>query len=233
MDRAEEFIRLFNQVEKFLSGLVNPGKHLKFWQLVDAASTNSSAVHANAAALKQFSNLRNAIVHDADYPLHIVAVPSPEALSKFAQVVHEVITPDPLIPQFEAQVYCFSSKDLLSGVLRFMRENDYSQVMVRGDDGKLHMITVESITKWLSDNIDTNQNPVDRVRLGSVIALEPSGSFRVMGSDKTIYDVADAFRNTFQCEGTKLYAIVITKNGDESEEPIGFVTPWDLARNHR
>lgn len=232
-DRAEEFIQLFNRVADSLWQLVNPEKFAAFGKLVDVAATRSAAVHANAAALKQFAMLRNAIVHDADYPPHIVAVPSSEALSKFKQVAQEVLEPKPLIPTFATQVRCFSLTDKLHKVLGFMREHDFSQVVVRSSDGRLGMLTVEGITWWLADNTGANQNPVNAATIGDIIALEPPGGFMIMGPNKTIFDAADAFRNVIHCEATRLYAIVITGNGDDSDTPIGFITPWDVLHNPR
>lgn len=233
MDRAEEFIQLFNRIEQFLSQLVNPERHAAFWRLVDDASDRNAAVRAHAVALKRFAMLRNAIVHDADYPPHIVAVPSSEALSKFKQVAEEVLEPKPLIPTFATQVRCFSPTDNLPEVLGFMREHDFSQVVVRSSDGRLGMLTVEGITWWLADNVGGNQNPVNAAMIGDIIALEPPGGFMIMGPDKTIFDAADAFRNVIHREATRLYAIVITGNGDDSDTPIGFVTPWDILHNPR
>jgi hypothetical protein len=232
-DRAEEFIQLFNRVADFLWQLVNPEKFAAFGKLVDVAATRSAAVHANAAALKQFAMLRNAIVHDADYPPHIVAIPSSEALSKFKQVAQEVLEPKPLIPTFAAQIRCFSLTDNLHKALGFMRGHDFSQIVVRRSDGRLGMLTVEGITWWLADNAGAKQNPVNAATIGDLIALEPPGGFMIMGPDKTIFDAADAFRNVIHYEATRLYAIVITENGDNSDSPIGFVTPWDILHNPR
>jgi hypothetical protein len=234
MDRAEEFIQLFNRVENFLSHLiVKPAKYMPFLQLVDAASVISAAVRTNNSDLKQFAKLRNAIVHDAEYPPHIVAVPSQEALLRFKQMALEVLEPDPLIPTFATQVHCFSPGDTLPVVLRFMRKHDFSQVIVRGSDGRLSMLTVEGITKWLADSVQGDQNSPNEVTLDIVIALEPPGCFIVMASDKTIYDAADAFTNSVHRDATRLYAIAITENGGDCDEPIGFVTPWDLVHNPR
>jgi hypothetical protein len=231
--RAEEFIQLFNQVADFLLQLVNPEKFAAFGRLVDTAATRSAAVHANAAALKQFAMLRNAIVHDADYPPHIVAVPSPKALSKFKQVAQEVLEPRPLIPAFATQVRCFSLNDGLPTVLEFMREHDFSQVMVRSYHGRLQMLTVEGITWWLADNLSGVQSQISKAIIGDIIALEPPGGFMILGPDKTIFDAADVFRNAIHGEATRLYAIVITGSGDDSDTPIGFVTPWDILHNPR
>ena len=232
MDRAEEFIHLFNQVENFLTQLVRPQKFPRFWKLVEDASVLSAAVRANSADLKQFGNLRNAIVHDAGYPSHIVAVPSEEALLRFKGIVHEVIEPTPLIPTFATQVRCFDPGDTLPGVLRFMREQDFSQVIV-SSDGRLSMLTVEGITKWLADHLIGNQASAGNVTLDTVLALEPPDSFIVMGPDKTIFDAADAFKNSINRKATRLYAIAITESGGKSDQPIGFVTPWDLVHSPR
>jgi hypothetical protein len=231
MDRAEEFIQLFNQVETFLSHLVKPEKFMPFFKLVDAGSDLSAAVRANSADLKRFANLRNAIVHDAGYPPHIVAEPSQEALLKFKGIAQDVLEPKRLMPTFATQVRCFSVGDNLSGVLRFMRKNDFSQVIVRGSDGRLSMLSVEGITKWLADEMEGNQNSASKGTLDSVLALEPPGSFIIMAPDKTIFDAADAFRNSIHHKATRLYAIAITEQGGDSDEPIGFVTPWDLVHN--
>ena len=149
VDRAEEFIQLFNRVENFLSDLVRPAKVLPFLQLVDVSSVFSAAVHANNIELKQFARLRNAIVHDADYPPRIIAVPFQEALLKFRRIAQEVLEPSPLIPMFATQVRCFSPSDTLPGVLKFMRDHDFSQIVVRDGDGRISMLTAEELQSGL------------------------------------------------------------------------------------
>ncbi len=97
------------------------------------------------------------------------------------------------------------------------------------------MLTVEGITWWLADNLSGDQSQVNKVIIGDIIPLEPPGGFMILGSDKTIFDAADAFRNAIHREATRLYAIVVTGNGNgnDSDTPIGFVTPWDLLHNPR
>jgi CBS domain-containing protein len=233
VDRAEEFIQLFNQVESFLSLQVGPKKLLPFVQLVDAASIHSAAVRANNGHLKRFAKLRNAIVHDAEYPPHIVAVPSQEALLRFKGIAQEVLEPSPLIPTFATQVHSFTPSDRLSDVLRFMRKHDFSQVIVRGEDRRLSILTVEGITKWLADEVDGIENLASKTTVNNVLSLEPPGGFVIMGPKKTIFDAVDAFSNAVHINATRLYAIAITKDGSDSEDPIGFVTPWDLVHNPR
>jgi hypothetical protein len=114
-----------------------------------------------------------------------------------------------------------------------MREQDFSQVIVRGSDRRLSMLTVEGITKWLANDLEENRNSANTEILERVLPLAPPGCFIIMGPEKTIFDAVDAFSNTIHLKSTRLYAIAITTNGGDSEEPIGFVTPWDLVHNPR
>jgi hypothetical protein len=135
MDRAQEFIRIFNQVQSFFSHLVNSDKYLSFSMLVDDVSKLSPAVKAKSGELKQFAKLRNAIVHGSEYPPQIIAVPSQEALRRFAQLAEMILRPDILIPTLESTVRCFPQTDYLTAALLFMRANDFSQVVVRDRTG--------------------------------------------------------------------------------------------------
>jgi hypothetical protein len=80
-------------------------------------------------------------------------------------IAQVVLEPNPLIPTFATQVRCFSPADTLSGVLRFMREHDFSQVIVKGSNGRLTMLTVEGITKWLADDLDGDQHSANKATL--------------------------------------------------------------------
>ena len=232
MERTAEFVQLFSKVEKFLSNLVNHKKPLPFGQLVEAASGRNAAVRACADDLKRFAMLRNAIVHDEAYPIQVIAIPTQEALERFSLIVQRVVEPSPLIPTFESQVHCFSPSDTLADALTFIELHDFSQVVVKGDESRLSLLTVEGITRWFSRNVDDTHNPND-VPLQSVIALEPPGAFIVMGSQQTVFDASDAFTRSIHCKATRLYAIIVTSSGSDTEEPIGFVTPWDLVHNPR
>jgi hypothetical protein len=137
------------------------------------------------------------------------------------------------MPTFAKRVRCFFPTDTISIVLDFLREHDFSQVTARGVDGKLCVVTVEGITRWLADNLQGNLLPAATATLDEVIALEPPDAFLIMDRKQTIFDAAEAFRNSIHSKSTRLYAIVITGNGSDDAEPIGFVTPWDLVHNPR
>ena len=86
-----------------------------------------------------------------------------------------------------------------------MRNQDFSQVIVRGSEGRLSMVTVEGITKWLADNVEGNKSSVARVTLDSILPLEPPGCFIIMSAEKTIFD---AFRRFHKFHSLQSHAAI-------------------------
>lgn len=72
-----------------------------------------------------------------------------------------------------------------------------------------------------------------RTTVGTVIAGEPPGCFKIMRHDNTTFEAADAFKNSIHRQATRLYAIIVTRDGGAGDDPIGLVTPWDLVHNPR
>lgn len=193
----------------------------------------NAAVRSNSSRLKQFAMLRNAIVHDAEYPPQIVATPSEEALQRFKKIAQQILEPRLLIPIFAAEVRCFSLAEHLTDALRYIREHDFSQIVLREDDRRLRLLTVEGITKWFAEEINVGRAAVNETTLGQVLSFEHASSFHVMAPNRSVFDAEDAFRHSIHRELTRLYAIIITDDGTDRGLPIGFVTPWDLAHNPR
>jgi CBS domain-containing protein len=233
LERAEEFVQLFNKIQDVLLSIAQRPPNTPFWRLVDVASTTNAAVHSNSSQLKQFAMLRNAIVHDTRYPPEIVAIPSEEALERFKKIAQQILEPKLLIPTFAADVRCFSPTEVLTDALRFMREHDFSQIVVRVNDGSLRLLTVEGITKWVAEQGDVDRAPLREATLSRVLGCEHVSCFIVMGPNCNVFDADYAFRHSIHRDLTRLYAIIITHDGTVHGLPIGFVTPWDLVHNPR
>lgn len=231
-DRAEQFIHLFNQVQNALVLLTQKPAGSSFKVVVTAACGLNAAVRANKTRLEQFAMLRNAIVHDEEYPPNIVAMPSEEALRRFQAVAEQILEPKRVIPTFACEVHCFSVADLLLEALAFMDANDFTQIVCRDSGGRLRMITVEGITNWLRKERENYQATLSDTRLADLLPLEPPHSFTMMAPDKTVFDAKEAFQSIHP-EATRLYAIIVTDDGTDIGQPIGFVTPWDLVHNPR
>jgi hypothetical protein len=231
-DRAEQFIHLFNQVQNALLTLTGKPAGTSFKIIVAAACDLNASVRANKTRLEQFAMLRNAIVHDEEYPPNIVAMPSKEALRRFKAVAEQILEPKRVIPAFACEVRCFSTGESLLEPLAFMEAKDFTQVVCRESGGRLRLITVEGITNWLRRERENFQATLSNTKLADLLPLEPPQCYSIMAPQKTVFDAKEAFQSIHP-RATRLYAIIITCDGTDTGQPVGFVTPWDLVHNPR
>jgi CBS domain-containing protein len=154
-------------------------------------------------------------------------------LRRLTIIAKQILQPRLLIPTFAAEVLCFSPEEHLADALRYMRKTDFSQIVIKQDDRKLRLLTVEGITKWLAEEVDGYHIAASRTTLGHALGREHPGCFLVMSPNQTVFDAADAFKNSVHRETTRLYAIIVTDNGNDAGLPIGFVTLWDLVHSPR
>ena len=64
MKNSERFLNAFSKIEKYIRKLIAGDRRATFYALVDDASKKNSAVNTYRTDLKEFADLRNAIVHE-------------------------------------------------------------------------------------------------------------------------------------------------------------------------
>ncbi|HSM57441.1 MAG TPA: hypothetical protein VK879_14920, partial [Candidatus Sulfomarinibacteraceae bacterium] len=63
MSNADRFVRAYNAIDNHLRRVLKSGKHRSFPALVDIAAKRMSEVRRYRNDLKEYGQLRNAIVH--------------------------------------------------------------------------------------------------------------------------------------------------------------------------
>lgn len=230
MERATKFIQLYNQMSDYLQRTTGSSGHVTFSVMVEQAAKTNAAIRAVAGKLKEYGDLRNAIVHHRDYPETIIAEPSAEALADFTSIVEKALRPKRLLPTFQRNVRVFSMEEQLVTALKYMRDHDYSQVVV-GDAGTFRLLTVEGVARWLEQQAEADIISVTDAIVGHAIAHEIPNTFETMDRNQTIFKAREAFTQILERVQPRLFAIIVTQTGRPTEQPLGIVTPWDLLRD--
>ena len=134
------------------------------------------------------------------------------------------------IPTFQKEVRCFSSRELLRNTLRYMRDHEFSQVVVRRR-GNIALLSNEGIVKWLTALLADGKDHIATRTVGEVIPFEKTDTFAVVGPDAPVSKVRAAFQ--VELDRPKVAAVVITDDGTTGGNPIGFVDPWDMLLTYR
>jgi hypothetical protein len=144
--RASEFISLFSRLEHHLKSTYGIEARVGFADLVEQVAQKNSTVRARAWWLKDFGQLRNAIVHRWDDHEEVIAEPSERALIEFRACVEAVLSPTQLVDIASLDVRTYDSDCQLVDVLSDMYEQEFSQVIVRSKL-KLSLLSTDGTTR--------------------------------------------------------------------------------------
>lgn len=229
MNRGHAFITRFNELEAHLLKMTRAAKGRAFYQLLDDAARLDASVRRHRDCLKDYADLRNAIVHHRTFPGEIIAEPTAETLSKLAAIIEDIEAPRRVIPSFQREIRCFSPDEQLAQALRHMREHDFSQIVVRREM-LLTLLTVEGIARWLEQQATDDIISVSDATIGEALAYDVDDAFEVIVRNTTVYEAYEAFASALSREHPRLFAIIITHAGKRTEKPLGIITPWDVMQ---
>src|SRR5262249_49143007 len=69
------------------------------------------------------------------------------------------------IPMFQKEVRCFNYRELMADALCYMRDHEYSQIVVRWR-GNIRLLSGEGIVKWITDLLDHGEDHIARRAVG-------------------------------------------------------------------
>jgi len=188
------------------------------------------------AKLHGYRKLRNALVHYRGPSGEFIAEPSEQSLREFERIVQAITSPPKIISLVgKSDRRLCSPQDPLMNALQDMGKEDYSQVIVQ-TEGELSLLTVEEIAKWLEkqawkDTISLQEATIADAQSAAAQEDKQAKNVGFMSQDQTIDDAKQKFMLAFEQGEPRIYALLITENGEPTEDPLGIVTPWDLIHH--
>lgn len=224
--RTEAFMTTFNELEQYLRHSTNSDRSVPFGGLISRAEDRQPAVRHYARDLREWSDLRNAVVHE--HPRgKVIAEITPEALAEFQQMADTILAPPPLYPRFRRDVRVFRESDPLTEAMEDIWREDYSQIIVRAD-GELMILSFAGITRWMGAAVQGTTIDLRGATVGSAMAYEKQGGIDFVPRTATIFDARHRFQRLNAKNDQRLRVIVITEHGDATESPLGLVTASDI-----
>ncbi|GAB4573002.1 MAG: CBS domain-containing protein [Anaerolineae bacterium] len=229
---SERFLTAFGSIERQLRLISGLDKRTRFYTLVDKAAERNAGVRRYADDLKEFADLRNAIVHERTDE-HVIAEPNDLAVRLIEHIADLLEHPPGVLPTFAKKVYTMTPEDPISAAAYLMRHHGFSQLPIYDDQGKFRaLLTTEDITRWLGECASEETISLQETTIARVMAChcQESGEDYLFFSRKnTFFDVLQAFQES-ERKGCQLVAILITENGHPDESLLGIITIWDLPQ---
>lgn len=229
MTNATEFLSTFASIERTLRSKTRSERTASFYQLVDAAAGWSPEIRRYRDDLKEFADLRNAIIHERSDG-HVIAEPNDRALERLRVLEGMVLRPPAVVPMFQGEVFSVSVRDSLARAVTVMGENAFSQAPVLDDSAFVALLTSDAVARWLGAQVQDDVISLGEARVADVLQFAESGdNHAFVGRAMSLVALLEEF-GRFEARGERLDAVLITETGKRSEKLLGIVTIADLPR---
>jgi CBS domain-containing protein len=227
MSNSNEFLNIFSSLESWLRSQTNAERSASFYELVEKASRVHAAVRRYKDDLKEFADLRNAIVHERTDG-HVIAEPNLRAVAEFDRIRKAFLDPPKLIPKFQMKVKSRIATDSVGSAVRDMREGSFSQLPVLSDGRVVDLLTSETVVRWLASEFGNELVSLWETSILDVLPhAEDQDHYCFLPRGATLFDALACFED-FASRGKDLDAILVTHSGKPDQELLGILTVYDL-----
>lgn len=227
MSNANAFLSLYNKTDHHLKEKYNIDRNMSFSRMLDEVAVKSAYIRKYRGTLKQFGQLRNAIVHEYGDG-QVIAEPTSNALDEFQKIYNKISNPKRVLDVVGAHVLRVSKDETIGEALEKMSKNNYSQLPVIGDDGFVGMFSSTHLINVLSSNNDEKIDSVLDTRLDEVLTYSDRyRQVRFLSKQSNVHDAIEIYEDT-ALKDHQIDAIIITEAGQPHQMPIGIITDSDI-----
>jgi len=227
---SDRFIFAYNRIEKSMEKISGLNSYMPFSRLIDKSKHLNAIIRKFEQDLREYADLRNAIVHHRTDNEYAIAEPHDDIVELIEYIERELSKPVTVGDMFIRKVHTLQASDTLSAGLKLIREKKFNQIPIYQSNKFIGLVTATGITYWLADNMTDKIISREMPTLLDIFSHEKQkNTYRFVRSDLSVYEAEEYFKK-FVAEGKRLEALLITESGKPEEKLLGIITPLDLMK---
>jgi CBS domain-containing protein len=132
-----------------------------------------------------------------------------------------------------SEVMTADADEPIGPVVERMYERAYSQVPVYRGENLVGLLTADAIARWLGSVQGSSRQSSDRATVGEALGRAEAGNpFELVRQDASVSEALALFDRSM-LDGSPIEAVLITRDGEAADKPLGIVTAADLPRLRR
>jgi len=192
---GDRFEGAYNKIDALLRKKVGEAQTHSFSSVVNEAARKDPTVHLYKDDLLEYGDLKNAIVHDRGKSAVLLADPREDVVIKIEKILNSLSHPRLLrVIAHSVPLRIFTASAVLAEALSYMRENDFSQVIVLCD-GKYLILSAEGIAHWLESKLKKDIIALSNALLSNAPSFEPKDSNIYLKATDTVDRAREVFAN--------------------------------------
>lgn len=220
---AERFLDAYARIERKMGKICRETRYIPFGQLLSRCARENRVILNHQEDLREYNELRNAIVHQRGRQNEIIAEPTISVTEDIERIA-DLLESDSSILQYASRpVKCVSAQSDIRDVFHLMEEMGTTKIPVYDNGVYGGVVTVEEIAAW---GIDTDHaDPTVR----SILTSRKNERVLFLKKEASVESAIHGFESALN-HGTALLAIIITEHGSLNEKPLGIITVADLPK---
>lgn len=233
MSNSAKFLAAFNRIEKHLASLRRRRGHRGMRELVRMLKNKHKALRIYEADLREFSELRNAIVHRTTG--QSIAEPRKATVDRIEHIARVLINPPLAMDIASKPVFVCDVRASMIEIVKRMAREEFEHVPVYNGKSFVGVFSDISIMKWVAALTKTQE--IDALTIGDMKPYldkpnEGVNGYQFVAKNMDIREMQERFLS-FMDEKKQLGALFITNKGKRSEKILGVVTPRSLPKIKR
>lgn len=221
---SDIFLEAFTEIERGLKEICKDEYTTNFAELLRRSRGLNQVVNYYASDLKEFSQLRNAIVHTRRQNF-IIAEPHPDVVQEVLHIRNLLQNPPVVKSVMKPNPYCVSPGALVREVLTTFAERGFMRCPVVDNGLIVGLITAKTIARWLIGS----SGAIDSTRVSELLNYIDRNDYCVVSESSDVVTLIECFNSSVQ-NGAYLQAALITKNGKPDSPLVGIITPSDFPQ---
>lgn len=229
MKNSTRFLNAFVTIEEYLrQRTADHDGFLGFSQMLRRVGQKEQSVRRLEFDLKEFAQLRNAIIHERAGEEEVIAEPNDLVVTAIEYAADMITKPPTVFPLFKRQVITISPQTPLKKALKIMYSSGISKLPVVENGKCVGVLSSNTIARWLGNCVETEVLNLEETTVEMVQAFKRKKERYTFGSRETDLFSAVALFDEYEHKGQRLLAMLITENGKSTEKIIGIMTLSDL-----
>lgn len=226
MKNSERFLSAFNQIDHHIREIDDSDKYVSFSSNIKRLQYNHRVIGHYYKELKEYNDLRNAIVHER-IDGRVIAEPNDYAVEEIEMIHAKLLSPKSILTICKHKVHQLKSSDKLTTALRLMKKHNISQIPIF-DKEFVAMLNSDTISSWMSHSIKQDLISLSETLVSDVLTYK--SDFRVthfVSRDSSVHEILDLYKGNVN-EPKQIDAIIITHSGKSSEKALSMITDYDI-----
>jgi len=176
-----------------------------------------------AETLREYAELRNAIVHQRDSDMEVIAEPTDRVTQDIEQIAAILSAEHALLDYASRPVQTVSPSASIRDAYELLAGLESTKLPVYENGCYAGLLTMEAIAHWGI----YRDSPDDTV--ASIMSMGLSSRVIILPRTESVDAAVRAFEKAMN-DGRKSPAILITEHGSTQEKPLGILTCYDLPK---